>query len=340
MLGKRLGAALAIVLLATGCSVESFKHSADRAAQSLDLLFGVDKGTEPADRPEPPLSKAESLYRVGLDARAAGRDQTAMARFREAAEQGHAAASYELGQAYAEGRGVPQDLEAGAKWLNLAADRGDPRAQYLVGAAFDTGNGVVQDRQRAAVYLGKAAVQGHADAQYLLARAFANGRGVPKDPAWAARWYAKAARQGQLEAQYATGVISSAGQGLPKDPVIGYAWMLIAAERGHRGAIELRPLLVGRLDDPQQRAAEAWASAFAPRANTRFADPPTVTYVQVTLNRLGFPAGRPDGLLGPRTRRAIRSYQRAANLAEDGKLTPRFLERLLEDSRAEAKSSS
>jgi localization factor PodJL len=341
MLGKRLGAALVVVLLAAGCSVDGFERTAQDAARALDRLFGVDKSsgtatgtaTEPAARPAPPVGKAEGLYRAGLAARRADRDETATARFRQAAEQGHAAASYELGRAYAEGRGVPRDLEAGAQWLNLAADRGDPRAQYLVGAALYAGNGVARDRARAAEYLGKAAVQGHADAQYLLAKAFANGQGVPKDPAWAARWYAKAARQGHLEAQFTTGVIHAAGRGLPKDLTAGYTWIVIAAERGHGGAIELRPVLAGRLDDAQRRAAEVRAASFAPRSNTRFADPPTVTYLQMALTRLGYPAGQADGVMGSRTRKAIRAYQKDAGLPADGELTPELLTHLLEESR-------
>jgi TPR repeat protein len=334
MLAKRFGTALAVVLLTAACDVDALKQSALEASQRLDRLFGVDKSSATAAKPVPPASKVQGLYQAGLAAQRIGREETAAARFRQAAEQGHAAASYELGRAYAEGRGIPQNLEAGAKWLNLAADRGDPRAQYLVGAAFYAGKGVLQDRARAAAYLGKAAVQGHADAQYLLAKAFANGQGVPKDPAWAARWYAKAARQGQLEAQYTTGVISSAGRGLPKDPVAGYAWIVIAAERGHRGAVELRPVLAEQLDRQEISAAEARAAAFAPQSNTRFADPPTVTYLQMTLSHLGYPAGQPDGLIGPRTRQAIRSYQQTAGLPADGKLTPGLLERLVEDSRS------
>lgn len=333
MLSKRLGATLAVVLLAAGCSVEEFKRSTEGAARGLDRLFGVDKDSGSAATPAPAPSRGEGLYRAGLNARRAGRDETAAARFRQAADEGHAAASYELGRAYAEGRGVPQDLEAGAKWINTAADRGDPRAQYLLGTAFYTGNGVAQDRTRAAVYLGEAAVQGHAEAQHLLAKAFANGRGVPKDPAWAARWYAKAARQGHLEAQFTTGVISAAGRGLPKDRAAGYTWIVIAAERGHAGAVELRPVLAAQLDDTQRSAAEGRAAAFTPRPNTRFADPPTVTYLQMTLTRLGYPAGRADGLLGRRTRKAIRAYQKDAELPVDGELTPELLAHLLEESR-------
>ncbi len=335
MATKRLAAALVALLLTAACTdLDAFKRSTQNAAERLDRLFGVDKAARPAAKPVPPPSKSEALYEAGLAARQAGREETAARRFQRAAEQGHGGASYELGRAYTGGHSVARDLGAGAKWLNLAADRGEPRAQYLVGAAFYSGTGVDRDRERAVAYLAEAAMQGHADAQYLLAKAFANGQGVPKDPAWAARWYAKAARQGQLEAQYAMGVILSAGYGLPENPTAGYTWILIAAERGHGEAGSLRPALAKRLSAGQRHEAESRAAAFEPRSNTRFADPPTVTYLQVTLNRLGYPAGDVDGLIGPRTREAIRAYQKSAGLSVDGRLTPRLLERLLSDSRS------
>ncbi len=328
----RLWAACAALLAATACS--QIQQAAEDASRHLDRLFGVDNSAEPsAESTVAPITEAERLYRAGLAARRADNDETALARFRQAADRGHAAASYELGLAYDEGRGVTQDFDTAAKWFNLAADRGDARAQYLVGAAYTFGHGVEPDRQHAAGYLAKAAVQGHADAQYLLAKAFSDGQGVPQDPAWAARWYAKAARQGQLDAQYAYGVILSAGQGVPVDPVAGFAWISIAAARGHDAAVELHSALAKRLSAEQRAAAAARAEAFAPRQNDRFADRATITYLQVTLNRLGYPAGQPDGLLGPRTRAAIRDYQRDSGLTADGTLTPELLERLVIDGR-------
>ena len=40
--------------------------------------------------------------------------------------------------------------------------------------------------------------------------------------------------------------------------------------------------------------------------------------LQAGLNALGYPAGPPDGVLGPGTRRAIRAYQQAHGLLADG----------------------
>ena len=50
-----------------------------------------------------------------------------------------------------------------------------------------------------------------------------------------------------------------------------------------------------------------------------------VEEIQSYLTRLGYDAGTPDGVVGARTRAAIRSYQRAAALPPDGHPTPELL---------------
>ena len=50
--------------------------------------------------------------------------------------------------------------------------------------------------------------------------------------------------------------------------------------------------------------------------------------VQEKLNSLGFDAGTADGIIGPRTRKAISDYQQQNNLAVDGKISSALLEAL------------
>ena len=50
--------------------------------------------------------------------------------------------------------------------------------------------------------------------------------------------------------------------------------------------------------------------------------PERIRAVQRALARLGYPPGPMDGLMGLRTRSAIRAYQAAAGLTADGRLTP------------------
>ncbi|MEN8220548.1 MAG: tetratricopeptide repeat protein [Pseudomonadota bacterium] len=99
--------------------------------------------------------------RVGNDALEKGDYATAFKWFRNAAEQGHAAAQYNLGNMYHSGKGVPQnDPET--------AEQGDAQAQYNLGLIYAKGVGVYPNLQEAIKWARKAAEQGHANAQNLL----------------------------------------------------------------------------------------------------------------------------------------------------------------------------
>jgi peptidoglycan hydrolase-like protein with peptidoglycan-binding domain len=53
-----------------------------------------------------------------------------------------------------------------------------------------------------------------------------------------------------------------------------------------------------------------------------------LTEIQTALNRRGFAAGAPDGMMGPATREGLRRYQRSIGLPADGFPTLELLERL------------
>ncbi len=321
------GFLLLLSALLAACSDE-FLAKVQTTSDKLDNWF-TEKDVVPQEN-----NSVEPVYQQGLALKRDGASDRAAVRFHEAAEAGHAAASYELAEAYWQGDGVARDDKAATKWLTTAADRGEPRAQYLLGAAYYGGLGVEQDDELALHWLGEAATRGHDRAQFLLAEAFANGRGVEADMAWAARWYGKAARQGHTRAQLVYGLLLAKGRGLPGDAVQGYTWLTIAARNGQADAEPARTGLAQRLSAAERAAAEAEAERFRPNANTRFADPPTVMYVQYRLNRLGFLAGGVDGLMGPQTRNGINAYQRARGHSTDGQLTPDLLIALLQEPKA------
>ena len=73
-------------------------------------------------------SVAAGPFEDGVVAYEKGDYSTALRLFRPLAEQGDAAAQYNLGLMYASGRGVPQDYASAHMWLNLAAVNGDKDA--------------------------------------------------------------------------------------------------------------------------------------------------------------------------------------------------------------------
>ena len=57
--------------------------------------------------------------------------------------------------------------------------------------------------------------------------------------------------------------------------------------------------------------------------------------IQAILNRNGFDAGQPDGLMGKKTVTAIRAFQRSNGLAEDGTISEALVRKLLEKNKVQ-----
>jgi len=57
----------------------------------------------------------------------------ALSTLQQKAEQGDVRSQYNLGVAYGNGEGIPQDYKKAVKWFRLAAEKGDIDAQYNMG---------------------------------------------------------------------------------------------------------------------------------------------------------------------------------------------------------------
>jgi len=150
--------------------------------------------------------------------------------------QGHASAQNQLGQLYANGRGIPQDYTTARKWYEKAAAQGHAWAQAQLGMLYANGQGVPQDYTQAHQWWEQAATHGVAQAQYSLGQLYANGRGVPQNYATARGWYEKAGAQGHAWAQAQLGQLYANGQGVPKDYTTARKWYEKAAAQGNAWA--------------------------------------------------------------------------------------------------------
>ena len=83
------------------------------------------------------LDEGEGAYNRGDYA-------TALREWRPLAEQGNAAAQYNLGFMYDKGLGVTQDYAEAARWYRKAAEQGHAGAQYNLGLMYGKGQGVPQ----------------------------------------------------------------------------------------------------------------------------------------------------------------------------------------------------
>ena len=89
-----------------------------------------------------------------------------------------------------------------------------------------------------------------------------------------------------------------------------------SAARGGASSTQTQP--------PQIRAIPAQA----PQTSIGSRFDPDVQEIQRRLTSLGYDAGPADGLIGPRTRNAIRSFQRDMSITEDGAPSSKLLEAL------------
>ena len=162
-------------------------------------------------------SPAGAIESPSYTAYSEGKYLTALKLAEAEAAQGSKEAYTLMGEIYAEGLGVAQDLNKAADAYAKAADLGDPNAQFSLGTFVAEGRGVKKDLRLAADLFEKAAQSGHASAQYNLALIYLNGNGRPSDEAKAAEWMQKAAEQGHPPAEYDLGALYQFGRGVPVD---------------------------------------------------------------------------------------------------------------------------
>lgn len=110
----------------------------------------------------------------------------------KAANGGNTPSSVYLGNIYAKGEGVAQDMKRAMKWYEQAASAGDARAQYIVGLAYLEGSGVPVDEGKAFNWLRLAAGQDHVNAMLMLSVCYSTGKGTPQDADMAEVWKKKA----------------------------------------------------------------------------------------------------------------------------------------------------
>ena len=70
----------------------------------------------------------------------------------ERAENGSADAQIRVGEIYAKGKTVSEDLAKSFFWYKCAAEQGDPNAQWILGYFYNEGKGVAKDEIEAYAY--------------------------------------------------------------------------------------------------------------------------------------------------------------------------------------------
>lgn len=113
-------------------------------------------------------AEAADLLKQGAQLIRQGKQDQALALFRDAAANGDPAGDYALGVMHFEGMGVDQDMIASSRYFLAAARRGHVLAQFNLGNAYVNARGVQFSLDQAEYWWRKAAVSGYVRAQFNL----------------------------------------------------------------------------------------------------------------------------------------------------------------------------
>ena len=159
---------------------------------------------------------------------------------KKSAQMGYTPAQAELGDCYAQGRGVEKDYVKASEWYRRAAEQ--PPQQPEAPQQTETPQQLFElyqqesDQAKRMDYLKKSAETGYAQAQAWMALTYSQGYGVEKNAAEAARWFQRLAQQNSPEAWYWLGRCYFGGWGVAEDKVQAAGWFRKAAEQGNNDA--------------------------------------------------------------------------------------------------------
>jgi TPR repeat protein len=158
-----------------------------------------------------------------------------------------------------------------AEWRQLAED-GHVKAQFGMGQLYSNGFGVAMNDAEALQWFSLAAEQGHADAMQSIAVMHANGWGVPQSDAEAFKWYGLAAENGVTAAQVAVARMLTDGYWEVQDNVRAYKWLNVAVELGDGSAAGKRDDLAGKMTADQISEANATTEVWMERYRVQLAN--------------------------------------------------------------------
>jgi localization factor PodJL len=268
---------------------------------------------------------------------------------RQAAAKGDPRAQHEIGLRYTNGIGIKRNLSEAAVWYERAASKEFAPAQYRLGSLYEKGLGVKRDLVSATNWYLRAAEQGNARAMHNLAVINAMGSNGKPDMDEALKWFTKAANYGVKDSQFNLGILYGQGMGVKQDLSESYKWFALAAKTGDRDSAKKRDEVANVMDpkalEKSRLVVRAWQPEKLVDAANRVVIPEewrgksssakvsaggqsAVRTTQVLLNKLGYKVGTPDGMTGPKTRRAIMSFQKTTGMKPTGKVDAALIKAL------------
>jgi len=151
-----------------------------------------------------------------------------------ASKRSDAAAQYNQGLCFFEGKGVTINYEQAVLCFRTAAEQGLVNAQHMLGICLHEGKGVAQNHIEAVSWYRKAAEGEFPNAQYSLGECYLRDIGeIGINHEQAIFWIKKAAEKGLPKAQAHLGVLYYHGHGelVPQNRATAISWFRRAARR-------------------------------------------------------------------------------------------------------------
>jgi TPR repeat protein len=274
------------------------------------------------------------------------------------------AALYTAGQ-----DGVPQDFERAVFWFGESGHENVANARYNLGVLYQQGLGTLKNMERAIAMYQSAALLGHPEARYNLGIAYAEGIGVPYSIESAVHYFEQSAIAGVPESAFNLGLIYENALLGRRDNNKALFWYNLASDQDNIDAQNALSQLTTKLGlsleevrnvvrverdriMPQKnyvlagtRNVETLPSQSVARVRSRqpqeneiidvrsvmpeMANFELIAPIQEQLMALGLYPGPADGISGPMTEDAIRSYQSMFNLPASGMPSPALVEHML-----------
>ncbi|MBM4073676.1 MAG: hypothetical protein FJ271_32855 [Planctomycetes bacterium] len=270
----------------------------------------------------------EELARRLVQGIGVARDQQAGAGWLlRAAQRGSAQSAFNVGVMYERGFVVERDSSKAIEWYRKALEADLPAAKHNLALLLRDGKGAPRNVKEAVELLRSAARQGMAASMFTLGDIYERGDAGHKDPATALAWFAIAAEfERQTNRSGDSALAKMAGQRVQALQRVLLPGELERAQQF--GQAEFKQI-VEALQPPKPAPSTPVQAAVTPTpapAVDPESDPPgwpkataeQIRAVQQALVELKFLRDRPDGVLGPLTRSAIRAFQRSVAMRETG----------------------
>ncbi len=250
-----------------------------------------------------------------------------------AAELGSPQAEFSVGVMYERGVVVERNSTRAAQWYGRAADTGLAVAKHNLALLLREGKGVPRNGARAIELLRSAARQGMAASMFSLGDIYEQGDAAPKDLAAALAWFAITEElERQVNHGTETTLMKTAAQRVQSlKRTLTPAELQRAEELGQKEFHQIvLALATHKQATPKPQPAQAAPAAAGTPPATAASQPAEdrsgwpkdtagqVRAIQQLLVELKLLHDKPDGLLGPMTRNALREFQRRAGLAASG----------------------